>query len=76
MVRDRDCAFSADSAYMVSASSDHTAKLWDVNKGTSIVNYAHGAIRFTHFALQGDGTLRCFFYYIYCLFIIFILLHP
>jgi G protein beta subunit-like protein len=30
-----DCSFSADSAYLVSAASDRTAKLWDVKAGVS-----------------------------------------
>ncbi|KAJ3385884.1 TOR complex subunit lst8, partial [Lobulomyces angularis] len=34
-----DCCFSADSAYLVSASSDHTAKLWDISAGEAIRNY-------------------------------------
>lgn len=35
-----DAAFSADSAYLVTASSDHTAKLWDLASGEAIRNYA------------------------------------
>lgn len=34
-----DIAFSADSAYLVSASSDQTAKLWDLEKGEDIRDY-------------------------------------
>ena len=42
-----DCAFSADSAYIVTgilnilllASSDNTAKLWDINSGAVIRTY-------------------------------------
>jgi WD40 repeat protein len=34
-----DCVFSADSAYLVSASSDHTARLWDISAGESIREY-------------------------------------
>jgi target of rapamycin complex subunit LST8 len=34
-----DAAFSSDSAYLVSCSSDGTAKLWDISKGDSIKTY-------------------------------------
>ena len=34
-----DCAFSADSEYLVSASSDHTARLWDLARGETIRQY-------------------------------------
>ncbi|KAJ1496932.1 TOR complex subunit lst8, partial [Coelomomyces lativittatus] len=34
-----DIAFSSDTAYLVSASSDHTAKLWDMKTGTWIREY-------------------------------------
>ncbi len=34
-----DACFSADSAYLVTASSDFTAKLWDVHSGEVIRNY-------------------------------------
>jgi len=34
-----DCAFSADSAYMVTASSDQTARLWDLASGEAIRQY-------------------------------------
>jgi len=34
-----DAAFSADSAYLVTASSDKTAKLWDVKSGAIILDY-------------------------------------
>lgn len=35
-----DLAFSADSAYLVSASSDHSARLWDVASGQTVRQYA------------------------------------
>lgn len=35
-----DLAYSADSAYLVSASSDHYARLWDVNSGVTVKQYA------------------------------------
>ena len=34
-----DCCFSADSAYLVSSSSDETAKLWDLGQGEAIRTY-------------------------------------
>mmetsp|Transcript_6264 Transcript_6264/g.18293 ORF Transcript_6264/g.18293 Transcript_6264/m.18293 type:complete len:332 (-) Transcript_6264:32-1027(-) len=34
-----DACFSADSAYLVTASSDYTARLWDVHTGDVIRNY-------------------------------------
>ena len=34
-----DAVFSADSSYLVSASSDQTAKLWDLRSGEVIRNY-------------------------------------
>ncbi|KAI8803589.1 quinon protein alcohol dehydrogenase-like superfamily [Cladochytrium replicatum] len=34
-----DCAFSADSAYLVTGSSDHSAQLWDLNTADRIRQY-------------------------------------
>lgn len=34
-----DCAFSADSAYLVTACSDHYARLWEVNSQQIIRQY-------------------------------------
>lgn len=34
-----DAAFSADSAYIVTASSDGTARLWDVSSGETVRTY-------------------------------------
>lgn len=34
-----DCSFSADSAYLVTGSSDHTARLWDLSNGETIRHY-------------------------------------
>jgi G protein beta subunit-like protein len=34
-----DMAFSADSAYLVSASSDHTARLWEIQSGQTVKQY-------------------------------------
>ena len=35
-----DAAFSADSAYIVTASSDGTSRLWDVSSGETVCIYA------------------------------------
>ncbi|BGP36105.1 TOR complex subunit lst8 [Rhodotorula kratochvilovae] len=35
-----DMAYSADSAYLVSASSDHTARLWELASGTTVRQYS------------------------------------
>ena len=35
-----DCVFSVDAAYLVTASSDCTARLWDLNTGEPIKQYA------------------------------------
>lgn len=35
-----DMAFSADSAYLVSASSDHYARLWELATGITVKQYA------------------------------------
>ncbi|KAJ1547643.1 TOR complex subunit lst8 [Nowakowskiella sp. JEL0078] len=34
-----DCAFSADSAYLVTGSSDHSARLWDLSNADTIRHY-------------------------------------
>jgi G protein beta subunit-like protein len=34
-----DCAFSADSAYLVTACSDHYARLWELHSETIIRQY-------------------------------------
>lgn len=34
-----DAAFSADSAYLVTASSDHVARLWELNSGETVRQY-------------------------------------
>jgi G protein beta subunit-like protein len=35
-----DCAFSADSAYLVTVSSDHYARLWELSTGNIIRQYS------------------------------------
>lgn len=35
-----DCAFSADSAYLVTVSSDHYARLWELSSGNIIRQYS------------------------------------
>ncbi len=38
-----DCVFSVDAAYLVTASSDHMARLWDLSTGETIRTYTgHG----------------------------------
>eukprot|EP00501_MAST-03F_sp_TOSAG23-6_P001786 GSMAST32.ASY1.ANO1.1864.1 assembled CDS len=34
-----DCAFSADSSYLVTASSDFSARLWEVRRGVVVRHY-------------------------------------
>ena len=34
-----DAAFSADSAYLVTASSDHVARLWELSSGETVRSY-------------------------------------
>lgn len=51
-----DCAFSADSAYLVSASSDNTARLWSASSGECICIYTGHAKALTSVALN-DLTL-------------------
>jgi G protein beta subunit-like protein len=50
-----DISFSADSAYIVSASSDKTAKLWDVNTGEIILDYRAHAKAVTAIALNDSS---------------------
>lgn len=47
-----DCAFSADSAYVITASSDESIRLWDVNSGLSIATYAGHSKAITCVALN------------------------
>lgn len=47
-----DVSFSADSAYLVSASSDKTAKLWDVRTGDVILEYRGHQKAITSIALN------------------------
>jgi G protein beta subunit-like protein len=35
-----DCAFSADSAYLVTVCSDHYARLWELSSGQIIRQYS------------------------------------
>lgn len=51
-----DCAFSADSAYLVSASSDNTARLWSASSGECICIYTGHTKALTSVALN-DLTL-------------------
>ncbi len=47
-----DCAFSADSAYLVSASSDNTARLWSISSGECICIYTGHTKALTSVALN------------------------
>lgn len=47
-----DCAFSADSAYLVSASSDNTARLWSISSGDCICIYTGHSKAITSVALN------------------------
>ena len=50
-----DCAFSADSAYLVTGSSDKTAKLWDVKSGEVILEYKGHTKAITAVALNDSS---------------------
>jgi G protein beta subunit-like protein len=47
-----DCAFSADSAYIVTASSDNTARLWDAATAETIAIYSGHTKALTGLALN------------------------
>lgn len=50
-----DAVFSADSSYMVSASSDSTAKLWDIRTGDIIRNYLGHTLSVCSVALNDNN---------------------
>jgi G protein beta subunit-like protein len=50
-----DAVFSADSSYMVSASSDQSAKLWDLRSGDVIRNYLGHNLAVTCVALNDSN---------------------
>ena len=50
-----DVSFSADSAYLVSGSSDKTAKLWDVKSGEIILEYKGHSKAITAVALNDSS---------------------
>lgn len=50
-----DCVFSVDGAYLVSASSDTTSRLWDINTGEAIRVYS-GHQKATVCCALNDGT--------------------
>lgn len=52
-----DADFSADSLYLVSASSDQSAKLWDLRTGEVVRNFAGHNLAVTCVALN-DGTMQ------------------
>lgn len=47
-----DCVFSADSGYLVTASSDMSARLWEVASGTAVRTYTGHAKAVTAVALN------------------------
>ena len=49
-----DCVFSADSSYLVSASSDQTARLWDIGQGGSVRQYSAHTKAITSIALTDN----------------------
>ena len=50
-----DAVFSADSSYLVSASSDQSAKLWDLRSGDAIRNYIGHNLAVTCVALNDNN---------------------
>lgn len=52
-----DVVFSADSQYLVSASSDQSAKLWDLKTGEVVRNLTGHNLAVTCVALN-DGTVQ------------------
>ena len=50
-----DACFSADSAYLVTASSDHTALLWDLASGEVIRHYTGHSLALTSVALNDSS---------------------
>jgi target of rapamycin complex subunit LST8 len=51
-----DAVFSADSSYMVSASSDLSAKLWDLRSGDTIRNYLGHSLSVCAVALNDNNV--------------------
>jgi G protein beta subunit-like protein len=47
-----DCVYSADSLYLLSASSDQSAKLWDLRTGEVVRNYVGHNLAVTCVALN------------------------
>jgi target of rapamycin complex subunit LST8 len=52
-----DAVFSADSSYMVSASSDLSAKLWDLRTGETIRNYLGHSLSVCAVALNDNNNV-------------------
>jgi len=51
-----DACFSADSAYLVTASSDHSARLWDLHSGAAIRYYSGHTLAVTCCALNDSSA--------------------
>ena len=51
-----DACFSADSAYLVTASSDHSARLWDLSSGAEIRYYSGHSLAVTCCALNDSSA--------------------
>ena len=51
-----DACFSADSAYLVTASSDHSARLWDLHSGSAIRYYSGHTLAVTCCALNDSSA--------------------
>ena len=51
-----DACFSADSAYLVTASSDHSARLWDLSSGAAIRYYSGHSLAVTCCALNDSSA--------------------
>eukprot|EP01036_Dinobryon_divergens_P031286 gene31286-40656_t len=53
-----DCVFSSDSMYLISASSDHSAKLWDLASGEVVRNYTGHNMTVSCVALNDFPTMQ------------------
>jgi len=51
-----DAVFSADSSYLVTASSDHSARLWNINSGEVVRQYTGHQYAVTCVALNDSST--------------------
>lgn len=51
-----DCAFSSASNYLVTGSSDHYARLWDIKDAKSIIQYSGHHKAIVCVALNDEGS--------------------